>query len=95
MTQAVVPQGHGRLGSTKSFLIRRRRRWRLQRVESSSTSASVKNSPRPLFLNQEMIRMKFKVNIIVFGKAIDRTQTFVCLRNVKDVFKIKRSTRGT
>jgi len=42
-----------------------------------------------------MIRMKFKVNIIVFGKAIDRTQTFVCLRNVKDVFKIKRSTRGT
>jgi len=42
-----------------------------------------------------MIRMKLKIYIIVFGKAINGTKTFMRLRNMKDIIKMERSTRGT
>ena len=51
-----------------------------------------KNFLGGLVLNKEKEFMKFHKDIIITDKAINRKKMFANVRNMKDIFQVKRST---
>jgi hypothetical protein len=58
---------------------------RNQRVEASSTPASIYYLPRDLILDQKEFGPKFNISMIINGNAIDGKKIFIGIWHMKDI----------
>ena len=91
MTKTIVPQVRRRSGGTKSFFQMRTR----YGVETVSTPAFKQRPLGSLILNKKMIRIKFKVCMIIRSKTVHRYKIFISSRNMKNTIKFQIGIRGT